>query len=144
MTPFVFLYQHIKALGEIFHVHYASEITFGQLILSAKMQADQSWFERKIDSGSADLYFHYYGTLQHQQNMLQDYIRTGGYYSAVQNNRPDFEGKVVMDVGAGSGMLSLFAAQVNAFYCSPILEVDHGSTDHSLDASLPQMLYVKF
>lgn len=61
------------------------------------------------------MYFHYYGTLQHQQNMLQDYIRTGSYFAAVQNNRADFEGKVVMDVGAGSGMLSLFAAQVATF-----------------------------
>ena len=34
-------------------------------------------FDRKTDQGSADLYFHYYGMLQHQQNMLQDYIRTG-------------------------------------------------------------------
>lgn len=36
-----------------------------------------SHFDSKTDKGSADLYFHYYGCLQHQQNMLQDYIRTG-------------------------------------------------------------------
>jgi hypothetical protein len=28
-------------------------------------------FDEKTDKGSADLYFHYYGMLQHQQNMLQ-------------------------------------------------------------------------
>jgi histone-arginine methyltransferase CARM1 len=28
-------------------------------------------FDSKMDKGSADLYFHYYGMLQHQQNMLQ-------------------------------------------------------------------------
>jgi hypothetical protein len=28
-------------------------------------------FDAKTDKGSADLYFHYYGMLQHQQNMLQ-------------------------------------------------------------------------
>jgi hypothetical protein len=28
-------------------------------------------FDSKTDKGSADLYFHYYGMLQHQQNMLQ-------------------------------------------------------------------------
>jgi hypothetical protein len=32
-------------------------------------------FDKKTDKGSADLYFHYYGMLQHQQNMLQ----VGGY-----------------------------------------------------------------
>jgi len=28
-------------------------------------------FDAKTDKGSADLYFHYYGMLMHQQNMLQ-------------------------------------------------------------------------
>ena len=49
--------------------------------------------------------------LQHQQNMLQDYVRTGTYYAAIMENGADFAGRVVMDVGAGSGILSLFAAQ---------------------------------
>lgn len=38
----------------------------------------------------------------------------GTYYAAVMENRSDFEGKVVVDVGAGSGILSLFAAQVRS------------------------------
>ena len=42
----------------------------------------------------------------------QDYTRTGTYYSAIVGNPADFAGRVVMDVGAGSGILSLFAAQV--------------------------------
>jgi len=50
--------------------------------------------------------------LQHQQNMLQDYVRTGTYYAAIMENAADFAGRTVMDVGAGSGILSLFAAQV--------------------------------
>ena len=36
----------------------------------------------------------------------------GSYYAAVIENRVDFAGQVVVDVGAGSGILSLFAAQV--------------------------------
>ena len=71
-------------------------------------------FDRKTDKGSAELYFHYYGMLQHQQNMLQDYIRTGTYYSAITENAADFEGKAVLDVGCGSGILSLFAAKAGA------------------------------
>ena len=42
----------------------------------------------------------------------QDNTRTGAYFSAIIDNRSDFEEKTVMDVGAGSGILSLFAAQV--------------------------------
>ncbi|KAL8485004.1 hypothetical protein ACS0TY_027345 [Phlomoides rotata] len=60
------------------------------------------------------MYFHYYGQLLHQQNMLQDYVRTGSYYAAVLENRADFMDRVVVDVGAGSGILSLFAAQAGA------------------------------
>ncbi|KAF1894921.1 hypothetical protein Lal_00022415 [Lupinus albus] len=73
-----------------------------------------SKFDQKIESSSAKMYFHYYGQLLHQQNMLQDYVRTGSYYAAVMENRTDFVGRVVVDVGAGSGILSLFAAQAGA------------------------------
>lgn len=41
-------------------------------------------------------------------------MRTGTYYSAILGNPDDFRGRVVMDVGAGSGILSLFAAQAGA------------------------------
>lgn len=40
----------------------------------------------------------------------------GTYYAAVIENRADFLGRVVVDVGAGSGILSLFAAQVIFLY----------------------------
>lgn len=74
----------------------------------------RSKFDDKIESSSSKMYFHYYGQLLHQQNMLQDYVRTGTYYAAVIENRSDFIGRVVVDVGAGSGILSLFAAQAGA------------------------------
>ncbi|KAI0489457.1 hypothetical protein KFK09_029300 [Dendrobium nobile] len=73
-----------------------------------------SKFDNKIEASSAKMYFHYYGQLLHQQNMLQDYVRTGTYYSAVIENCIDFQDRVVVDVGAGSGILSLFAAQAGA------------------------------
>lgn len=43
-----------------------------------------------------------------------DEVRTSHYRQAILANRQDFEGKIVMDVGAGSGILSLFAAQAGA------------------------------
>ena len=57
----------------------------------------------------------------HQQNMLQDYIRTGTYFAAITENPADFQGKAVMDVGCGSGILSLFAAQVGGAGALPAL-----------------------
>ena len=46
--------------------------------------------------------------------MISDKVRTEIYRNAILQNRKDFEGKVVMDVGSGSGILSLFAAQAGA------------------------------
>lgn len=46
--------------------------------------------------------------------MLQDYIRTSTYQKAVLINNVDFQDKVVLDVGAGSGILSFFSVQAGA------------------------------
>ena len=46
--------------------------------------------------------------------MLQDEVRTPKYREAIINNPKNFNGKIVMDVGCGSGILSLFAAQAGA------------------------------
>ena len=46
--------------------------------------------------------------------MLQDTVRTELYRNAILNNPSNFAGKVIMDVGCGSGILSLFAAQAGA------------------------------
>ncbi|KAJ1991691.1 hypothetical protein GGI26_006088 [Coemansia sp. RSA 1358] len=60
-------------------------------------------------------YFQYYTQLQHQQNMLQDYIRTSAYRSAIVGNKDTlFRDRLVMDVGSGSGILAFFAAQADA------------------------------
>lgn len=47
--------------------------------------------------------------------MLQDTVRTSTYRSAILLNGPkNFKDKKVLDVGAGSGILSYFAAQAGA------------------------------
>ena len=46
--------------------------------------------------------------------MLKDTVRTRSYESAIRDNEFLFKGKVVVDVGAGTGILSLFAAKAGA------------------------------
>ncbi|GLU08379.1 hypothetical protein SLE2022_252970 [Rubroshorea leprosula] len=93
---------------------WKNEVVQGTCLPNGEISASRSKFDDKIEPSSAKMYFHYYGQLLHQQNMLQDYVRTGTYYAAVIENRGDFTGRVVVDVGAGSGILSLFAAQAGA------------------------------
>jgi len=59
-------------------------------------------------------YFCEYAYLYHQMDMLEDTHRTGSYYNAILWNPSCFEGKVVLDVGAGSGILSIMAAKAGA------------------------------
>ena len=66
------------------------------------------------EDGLEHAFTYYYGMLIHQQNMLQDHVRTGTYQRAVMENKIDFKDKVVVDVGTGSGILALFAAQAGA------------------------------
>lgn len=60
------------------------------------------------------IYFNDYSTLVQQQGMLQDTVRTSIYQFAILENADDFRGKVVLDVGAGTGILSFFAAHAGA------------------------------
>lgn len=70
--------------------------------------------ENAIDGNAKTDFRQYYCMLRNQQNMLEDYVRTGGYHSAIMQNASDFKGKVVLDVGSGTGILSMFAAQAGA------------------------------
>jgi len=94
-------------------------ISFNKLLCSIKTGKDidgseASLFDERTEESSAEQYFQFYGYLSQQQNMMQDYIRTSTYQRAILDNSVDFAGKVVLDVGAGSGILSFFAVQAGA------------------------------
>eukprot|EP00191_Tetraselmis_sp_GSL018_P011190 CAMPEP_0177606516 /NCGR_PEP_ID=MMETSP0419_2-20121207/17349_1 /TAXON_ID=582737 /ORGANISM="Tetraselmis sp., Strain GSL018" /LENGTH=81 /DNA_ID=CAMNT_0019100883 /DNA_START=409 /DNA_END=650 /DNA_ORIENTATION=- len=56
-------------------------------------------------------YFCTYAYIYHQKDMLEDHKRTGAYFNSVMQNQKQFQGKVVLDVGTGSGILAVFAAK---------------------------------
>jgi hypothetical protein len=76
------------------------------------------------DPDAAHPFFHYYGQLVHQQNMLADAVRTGAYERAITSNPDDFRGKVVLDVGTGSGECAAAAAQAWGCECVWLPELE--------------------
>jgi len=65
-------------------------------------------------SRSADYYFDSYSHFGIHEEMLKDEVRTKTYMHSILRNRQLFKGKVVLDVGCGTGILSMFAAQAGA------------------------------
>ena len=79
------------------------------------------------DRTSKDYYFDSYSHHGIHEEMLKDEVRTRTYQMAILNNRHLFEGKVVLDVGCGTGILSMFAVQAGA---SHVYAVDCSSIIH--------------
>ena len=46
--------------------------------------------------------------------MIKDTVRTNSYRLAIENNKDTFKDKVVLDIGCGTGILSIFAARAGA------------------------------
>jgi len=63
---------------------------------------------------SADYYFDSYSHFGIHEEMLKDEVRTRTYMRSIVNNKHLFKDKIVMDVGCGTGILSMFAAKAGA------------------------------
>ncbi|KAI8993088.1 S-adenosyl-L-methionine-dependent methyltransferase [Trametes punicea] len=63
---------------------------------------------------SKDYYADSYAHFGIHEEMLKDTVRTGSYRAAIMNNVHLFRDKLVLDVGCGTGILSMFAAKAGA------------------------------
>ncbi|XP_038160230.1 protein arginine N-methyltransferase 6 [Cyprinodon tularosa] len=71
--------------------------------------------KRKLDKTRQDrLYFDSYSDVTIHEDMIADHVRTNTYRTAIFSNSESIKGKVVLDVGAGTGVLSIFCAQAGA------------------------------
>jgi len=63
---------------------------------------------------SKDYYFDSYAHFGIHEEMLKDEVRTLTYRNSIWHNKHLFKDKVVLDVGCGTGILSMFAAKAGA------------------------------
>ena len=73
---------------------------------------------------SKDYYFDSYAHFGIHEEMLKDEVRTLSYRNSMWHNKHLFKGKVVLDVGCGTGILSMFAAKAGA---AKVIGVDMSS-----------------
>lgn len=66
------------------------------------------------DMTSKDYYFDSYAHYGIHEEMLKDEVRTLTYRNAMIHNKHLFKNKVVLDIGCGTGILSMFAAKAGA------------------------------
>ena len=67
-----------------------------------------------IEGTSASYYFDSYSHYGIHEEMLKDKVRTESFRRAILGNADIFRGRIVLDVGCGTGILALFAAEAGA------------------------------
>ena len=87
---------------------------------TAKKEKDEAERKASLDgktkplAAKHDYYYNSYSSHHIHQEMLSDRHRTLTYQRAIEGNPEDFKGKVVLDIGCGTGILSIFAARAGA------------------------------
>jgi len=97
----------------------------------AKAPADTTENVSAAEMTSKDYYFDSYAHFGIHEEMLKDEVRTLTYRSAMYNNKHLFKDKIVLDVGCGTGILSMFAKKAGAKYVYGIdmsSIIDHAQT----------------
>ncbi|EER26629.1 protein arginine N-methyltransferase, putative [Coccidioides posadasii C735 delta SOWgp] len=90
-----------------------SEVENGSQIPPNQSQNEHVTETRRYKDAEAGYFTSYaYNTIH--ESMLKDTVRTDSYRDFIYDNKSIFKDKVVLDVGCGSGILSMFCAKAGA------------------------------
>ncbi|CEL07493.1 Putative Protein arginine methyltransferase RmtB [Aspergillus calidoustus] len=92
-------------------------------LASTPDQASAARAAKKTDEVDSD-YFSSYSYNGIHESMLKDTIRTDSYRDFIYENKHIFKDKVVLDVGCGTGILSMFCAKAGA---RKVISVDNSN-----------------
>ncbi|KAH8903939.1 hypothetical protein BR93DRAFT_946790 [Coniochaeta sp. PMI_546] len=82
----------------------------------------------KAGNDYSESYFASYARNEIHETMLKDRVRTDAYRDFIYRNKHLFAGKVVLDIGCGTGILSMFCAKAGAKQAREII-FDNGLDD---------------
>uniref|UniRef100_A0A3B5QTD1 type I protein arginine methyltransferase n=1 Tax=Xiphophorus maculatus TaxID=8083 RepID=A0A3B5QTD1_XIPMA len=95
-------------------VHKLKLLVQGLVLNSEPGQAGNLGAVAELREDEDEAYFSSYGHYGIHEEMLKDKVRTESYRDFMNKNPEVFRDKVVLDVGCGTGILSMFAAKAGA------------------------------
>ncbi|KAF2203374.1 S-adenosyl-L-methionine-dependent methyltransferase [Delitschia confertaspora ATCC 74209] len=98
--------------------HTKTEEEMNELVEELQRRAEEIKIAAKNEDGDESRrdkdYFNSYADPQMHKTMITDKVRTEGYRDFIYSHPELFKGKTVLDVGCGTGILSMFCAKAGA------------------------------